>query len=81
MDPILKEVKGAVSFASGIAVHAHREEDHDVHLHHPMHIAHKYGLLLNEDKCDLRAESIIFIGCLYDCKEVFPGSSQGSCHC
>ena len=31
-----------------------------------MERAHENGLIFNPDKCSLKAESVMFIGCLYD---------------
>ena len=36
----------------------------------PIKVTHKYGLMFNTEKCNLKAESFMFFSCLYDCKGV-----------
>ena len=34
--------------------------------------AHENGLIFNPDKCSLKAESVMFFGCLYDKNGIRP---------
>ena len=38
--------------------------------------AHENGLVFNPDKCSLKAESIIFFGCLYDKNSIRPDPAK-----
>ena len=66
MDQILEGIKGVVSIVDDTVVHRVTEEQHDNNMRKVMNRAHENGLVFNSDKCSLKAESIMFFGCLYD---------------
>ena len=66
MDHILEGLKGAVSIADDIVVHGVTEEQHDNNMRKHTERAVGNGLIFNPDKCSLKAESVMFFGCLYD---------------
>ena len=66
MDQILEGLEGVVSIAHDIVVHGATEEQHDDNMQKLMERARQNGLVFNPDKCLLKADSIMFFGCLYD---------------
>ena len=74
MDQILEGLKGVVSIADDIVVHGVTEEQHDDSMRKLMERAHENGLVFNPDKCSLKAESLMFFGCLNDKNCIRPDS-------
>ena len=72
IDQILEGLKGVVSIVDDIIVHGLTEEQHDNNMGKLMDRAHENGLIFNPDKCSLKAESIMFFGCLYDKNGIRP---------
>ena len=66
MDQILEGLEGVVSIAYDIVVHGTTEEQQDDNMQKLMERARQNGLIFNPDKCLLKADSIMFFGCLYD---------------
>ena len=66
MDQILEGLEGVVSIADDIVVHGTTEEQHNDNMQKLMERARQNGLIFNPDKCLLKADSIMFFGCLYD---------------
>ena len=72
MDQILEGLEGVLSIADDIVVHGTTEEQHDGNMWKLMARARQNGLVFNPDKCLLKADSIMFFGCLYDKNGVQP---------
>ena len=72
MDQILEGLEGVVSIADDIVVHDTTEEQHNGNMQKLMERARQNGLIFNPDKCLLKADSIMFFGCLYDKNGVQP---------
>ena len=72
MDQILEGLGGVVSIADDIVVHGTNEQQHDDNMWKLMERARQNGLISNPDKCLLKADSIMFFGCLYDKNGVQP---------
>ena len=70
MDQILEGLKEVVSIADDIDVHGVTEEQHDDNMRKVMEIAHEIGLIFNPDKCSLKAESVMFFGCMFDKNDI-----------
>ena len=64
MDQVLESLKGVLSIADDTVVHGVTEEQHDNNMRKHMERAHENGLIFNLDKCSLKAESVMFFGCL-----------------
>ena len=64
MNQILEGLEGLI--ADDIVVHGTTEEQHDDNMQNLMDRARQNGLIFNPDKCLLKADSIMFFGCLYD---------------
>ena len=65
MDHILG-LEEIVSIADDIVLHGVTEEQHDDNMRKLMDRAHENGLIFSPDKCSLKADSVMFFGCLYD---------------
>ena len=72
MDQVLEGLEGMVSIADDIVVHGATEEQHDDNMQKLMETARQNGLVFNPDKCLLKADSIMFFGCLCDKNGVRP---------
>ena len=72
MDQILEGLEGVVSIADDIVVHGTTEEQHNDDMWKLMERARQNGLVFNPDKCLLKADPIMFFGCLYDKNGVQP---------
>ena len=66
MDQILEGLERVLLIANDIVVHIVSEEQYDNNMRKHMERVHENGLVLNPDKCSLKAESIMFFGCLFD---------------
>ena len=66
MDMILEQCPGTLGIADDVAVFGKDDADHDRNLHNLMCVAHKYGLIFNIDKCEIKVPRIKFFGCYYD---------------
>ena len=66
----------SVSIADDIFVHAVTEEEHDNNIKKFMDRVHENGLIFSPDKCLLKAESVIFFGCLYDKNGIRPDPAK-----
>ena len=66
MDMILEQCPGTLGIADDVAVFGKDDADHDRNLHNLMCVAHKYGLIFNIDKCEIKVPCIKFFGCYYD---------------
>ena len=75
VDQILEKVEGALSVTYDITSHGYTEE-HDTYLCQLMVITQNCGLVFDADKCDLKTESVMFSGCLYDCNAVCPDPAK-----
>ena len=78
MDMILEQRPGTIGIANDVAVFGYDMEEHNKNLHNLMHIARKYGLIFNLDKCDINIPSIKFFGCYYDAQGVHPDPGKVS---
>ena len=72
MDQILEGLEGVLSTADDIVLHGKTEEQHNGNMGKLMERAGQNGLVFNPDKCLLKADSIMFFGCLYDKNGVQP---------
>ena len=72
MDQILEGLEGVVSIADDIVVHGTTEEQHDGNMWKVMERARQNGLIFSPDECLLKADSVMFFGCLYDKNGVQP---------
>ncbi len=75
MDMILEQCPGTISIADDAAVFGQDMEEHNKNLHNLMHVARKFGLIFNLDKCDI---NIKFFGCYYDAQGVHPDPTKVS---
>ena len=66
MDQFLEECPGCIGIANDITVHGCTEAEHDAHLQNLMKVAHKYGVVFNPQKTNVKAPAINFFGCLYN---------------
>ena len=76
MDQILEGLEGVVSIADDIIVHGVTEEQHDKNMRSLMDHAHVNGLVFNPEKCSLKADSVMFFGCLYDRNGIRPDPAK-----
>ena len=76
MDQILEGLEGVVSIANDIIVHGVTEEQHDKNMRSLMDHAHVNGLVFNPEKCSLKADSVMFFGCLYDRNGIRPDPAK-----
>ena len=76
MDQILEECQGCIRIEDDITVHSHTQAEHDTHLRNLMQIAHKYNLVFNPQKTQMKAQAINFFGCLYNADGVHPGPGK-----
>ena len=76
MDQILEGLKGVISTEDDIVVHGVTEEQHDENMRKLLKRACKNGFIFNPDKCSLKAESIMFFGCLYNKKGIRPDPAK-----
>ena len=72
MDHILEECQGCIGIPDDITVHGHTKVEHDACLQYLMCVAHKYGLVFNPQKIQVKAQALKFFGCLYDADGVHP---------
>ena len=66
MDQILEGLEAVVLIADDIVVHSANEEQNDDNMRILMERARENGLIFNSDKCSLKADLVMFFGCLYD---------------
>ena len=71
MDQILECLEGVVLIADDM-VHGATEEQHDDNMRILMEIDRENYLIFNPDNCLLKADSVMFFGCLYDKNGVQP---------
>ena len=76
MDQILEGLEGVVSIANDIIVHDVTEEQHDKNMRSLMDCASVNGLVFNPEKCSLKADSVMFFGCLYDRNGIRPDPAR-----
>ena len=76
MDQILEGLEGVVSIADDIIVHGVTEEQHDKNMRSLMNRARVNGLVFNPEKCSLKADSVMFFGCLYDRNGIRPDPAK-----
>ena len=76
MDQILEGLEGVVSTADDIIVHGVTEEQHNKNMRSLMDHAHVNGLVFNPEKCSLKADSVMFFGCLYDRNGIRPDPAK-----
>ena len=77
VDQILEGLKGVVLIADDIVVHGTTEEQHDDNMRILMERARENWLIFNPDKCLVKADSVMFFGCLYDKNGVQPDPATG----
>ena len=65
MDLILSNCPGTLNIADDIIVYGHDNEEHDKNLHRLMTTATKFGLVFNQDKCEIKVDEVAFFGCIY----------------
>ena len=75
-DQILEGLKGLVSIADVIVVHGVTEEQHNNNMRKYMERSHENDLIFNPDKYSLKAESVMFLGCLYDKNGITPDPAK-----
>ena len=66
MDQILEGLDEVVLIADDIMVDGATEEQHDDNMRILMERARENGLIFNQDRCSLKANSVMFFGCLYE---------------
>ena len=76
MDQILEGLEGVVSIANDIIVHGVTEEQHDKNMRSLMDHACENGAVFNPEKCSLKADSVMFFGCLYDRNGIRPNPAK-----
>ena len=72
MDQILESLKGVVLNADDTVVHGVTELHQDINMRKLMDIPHENDLIFNPDKCSLKADSVMFFGCLCDKNGIRP---------
>ena len=76
MDQILEGLEGVVSITDDIIVHGVTEEQHDKNVRSLMDCACEDGLVFNPEKFSLKADSVMFFGCLYDRNGIRPDPTK-----
>ena len=76
MDQILEGLEGVVSIADDIIVHDVTEEQLNKNMRSLMNLARVNGLVFNPEKCSLKADSVMFFGCLYDRNGIRPDPAK-----
>ena len=72
MDHILEHCPGTMSIADDVAVFGRDEDEHDANLRNLMETARRHGLVFNNNKCDIKCQSIHFFGLVFDAAGTHP---------
>ena len=76
MNQFLEECQGCIGITDDITVHCCTKAEHNACLQNLMHVACKYGLVLNPQKTHVKAPVVNFFGCLYNADGVHPNPDK-----
>ena len=77
IDQILDHCEGVIGIADDIIIHGKDDAEHDRRLYKFMKVAREHGLVLNK-KCEVKSNSVKFLGCVYDKHGAHPDPSKVS---
>ena len=72
MDQILECCEGVIGITNDVVIYGKDDEDHDQKLHKFMHVICEHGLVFNREKCEVKKDSVIFFGTVYDANGAHP---------
>ena len=76
MDQIIERVPGVIAIHNDIAVYGRTKEEHDRHLLLLMTTCHRFGLVFNSAKCDIKKEKIAFYGKMFTQRGIEPDPAK-----
>ena len=69
----IEECEGCIGIADDITIHGSTETEHNAtYGRKPMEVPHKYGLVFNPKKTQVKAHMVKFFRCLYDESGIHP---------
>ena len=81
MDEILDRCGSATAIANDITVHGKDDKESNQHFLKFIHIANDYSLILNLEKCMIKATSVTYFRCMFDSQSVHPNPDKVSTIC